>query len=567
MTLPSLSTKGSALVDPTGSIVYLRGINTEGMAGVAAFFPGGVPAYLSKFTGKDTAGNQWYPTVARLQFERYPCTDPGRLYQIGDPRIPSCIPNTNQVDAWVASTPMQPDAMCSFGGQRYIAGQRAWRADRGQDWNPGPYKPGDIVTGLNADSRHCYKCTSSTTITNPALLSQTWNKGPTGTSGAPQTDVLQNTWIYIGEWGMTGATQPFSGTLIFDGNPGATEYFDGYQDNLCQWQLIEKDLTPAQADAAWITWTTNVLDPSIQAVVAENMYAIVCMFDFGPAHHPLLSARLTDFWGRMSKGKWANHPNVIFDLWNESEPIDSFDGFNASSWIIQKPVVQSVVDMIRANGANNICMIPTPGFCAYTDAATSSPLTGTNIVYVAHHYSQFYYGSVQDWATHIPSPTGGNHLNLEAALASGQPVILSEWGPSNWTDTVQPGGVPPVDVAPFVQTLQSTIETGAKNPSVGWLAWAWTQNWSPDMFVDAADTQETPFGNAVRQWLADKATTTSPGGPVVTPPTPPTLSVLGTVTADASGKWTVPVTLASGTHTITAKSATAVSSPIVLTVP
>lgn len=532
----NLNTKGTNLVDPSGKTVVLKGVNAEGIAGIATFFPGGLPAYLTKVTGTDATGVKWNPNAIRLPFERYPCTDSGRLYQSGDPRIPSCIPNTYQVASWTANTTYVPGTIVKFSGQQYMAAQDFWRADKGQGWNPGNYKVGSIVVGIPGNTS-MYRCTASTTITDPTKLVQAWDKGPTGTSTT--VDTLGNTWVYIGKFGLSGSVAPFTGVTTFEGLLGATVYFNGYQDNLCQWESVGNDLTPTQADTAWATWTTNVLDVAIQKCIDTNLYAIVCMFDFGPAHHPLLSVRLNDFWNRMSTGKWANHPNVIFDLWNESEPVGAFDGFSPGSWVLQKPVIQSVVNTIRANGANNIVIIPTPGFCAYTDAATSSPLTGTNIVYAAHHYSEFYYGSVSDWSAHIPSPTGGNHLNLEKALASGQPVILSEWGPSNWTDTPSPDH-PTIDVAPFIASLQSVIE-GAR-PAVGNLAWAFTQNWTPSLFSDGAFTQPTVYGIAARTWINKNGTT------VVVSPS----NVIGTAIVDSLGHWSIPLTLASGSHVLTA---------------
>lgn len=537
MTLPALKTNGSLLQDTSGNTITLRGINAEGIAGIATFFPGGIPAYIAKMTSKDAIGVQWLPNVVRLPFERYPCVDNTRLYQFGDPRIANCIPNTYQVNSWAANTNYTSGTIVSFNGQQYMAAPRTWRADRGQPWNPPAYKLGEIVTDINGVN--CYKCTSVTSITDPTKLIQDWSKGPSGV--LTSVDVLGNTWIYIGQFGVSGGIQPFSGTLIFDGNPGATQYFTGYMDFLVQWTPVGNDLTLSQADSAFTTWSTNVLNPAIQKCIDTNMYAIVCMFDFGPAFHPLLSVRLQDFWNRMSLSKWANHPNVIFDLWNESSGVGSFDGFSASSWTAQKPVIQSVINTIRKN-ANNIVIVPTPGFCAYTDAATSNPLTGINIVYAAHHYSQFYYGGATDWTNHIPNPSGGNHLNLEKALTSGQPVILSEWGPSNWTDTTQQG-MPTIDVAPFVATLQSTIE----GKTVGSLAWAFTQNWTPALFTDSAFTQPTSFGLAARTWINRN------GSVIVNQPT----NVIGTVVVDSLGNWSIPLTLASGSHVVTATTGTA----------
>lgn len=237
--------------------------------------------------------------------------------------------------------------------------------------------------------------------------------------------------------------------------------------------------TQAVADAKYTTWMNNVLNPAVQRAVDNGLYAIITDFDFGPADHPLRNARMIAFWSHLSKSKWANHPQVLFDLWNESEDVDGYSGW---TWSNQKANVQSAVNMIRANGANNIVIVTTPAYCAFTDLATSDPLVGTNIVYAGHQYSDYF---------------SGNSARFQIALSSGQAVILSEWGVNADTNATT--------VNSFIATLQALLEPskGATHPAIGWLAWSLSDSWSPDLYNSGTLTTPTAFGTGVRQWLFD----------------------------------------------------------------
>ena len=69
-----------------------------------------------------------------------------------------------------------------------------------------------------------------------------------------------------------------------------------------------------------------MLDPTVQRCIDNNLYCFICDFDFGPADLPLRTARMMEFWDRVSQGPWKNHPRVLFDLWNESENLGEFSG-------------------------------------------------------------------------------------------------------------------------------------------------------------------------------------------------------------------------------------------------
>lgn len=469
--LSALTVSGNHLINEDGLTLRPRGVNTEGVANFRAFYPGGINPYVDRLVGIDADAVQWTPTIVRGNFERFPCADPTRLYALGDPRIVYCIPDTSTFTAWPAATSVVEGGLYTFGGISYSANKRYWRADRGFDWNPGHYLVGDRVVGLPEGTSHVYQCTAFGTT-----LDADWGGGPSGTS-SPQTDVLGNTWAYIGEWGTTGASQPFGGSSVSD------FYGTFFTDNLVTWSTVGPDGTPAEKETAWTNWSVDELDVFCQRCVDNEVYAIICDFDFGSADLPLRNARMMAFWDRISRSKWANCPNILFDLWNESTDVGGFHGW---TWDNQKPYIQACVDMIRANGATNVILCTTPAFCAYTHLATASPLTGTNIMYASHLYSDYF-------------STTSNPDYLNTALASGQAVMCSEFGSNHESD------VTITDT--FLNSLMGQIEPsrGSLTPAAAWAAWSFSRYWSPVFFTNDLYTTTTYYGRSIRDLFTEFA--------------------------------------------------------------
>jgi hypothetical protein len=160
-------------------------------------------------------------------------------------------------------------------------------------------------------------------------------------------------------------------------------------------------------DADWNAYASAVLFRAVDYAISKGLYVAVCLFDFSdPATVPSLQDRHASFWGRLSRSKYAGHPQVLFDLHNEIE--------RADNWSAVKPLLQQTVDMIRANGANNVILVPSPGWAASTDIATGSPLSGSNLAYTMHRYRAY-------WDADLDAHT-------LPALRSGAPVFVSEMG-------------------------------------------------------------------------------------------------------------------------------------------
>lgn len=482
MSLPALKIVNGQLQDPAGNRVLLRGVSSQGMAMVygdqanpGTYVPLTLQQYVQRSVAIDGQGKQWNAKTIRLCFEAFPCVDPTRLYQKAGQ--PYCAPEMSDAQPWQPNAQVDVGVLRSSNGNVYQSFLQFWAADRGQPWNLPAYAVGDVAVGLN--TKHVYRCTS------PAMqITGDWASGPSGTDPSVTfVDGHLAHWAYLGEAGTTGTTSP-SGTGLF-------------ADGLAFWRYVGPVTTQAQKDAAWADWSAKVLDTSIQAAVDAGLYAVVCHFDFGPAHHPLRAQRLHDFWGKLAAGKWANHPQVLFELWNESEDIGAFAG-GAGSWAVQKFVIQAACDIIRSAGAGNIIIAPSPFFSAWIGEATASPLTGTNIGYSLHQYrSQF---------QQFPS----NVAQIMQGLASGQAVFWTEFGDdTNPTDPAQT----------WLSTLRPLVEPseGAAHPPCALFAWSLSNSWVPDLCTDPALMQPTVYGQAVRQWLFDKKDDSQPGGSAPAP--------------------------------------------------
>jgi hypothetical protein len=482
---PPLTVSGTKLVDATGKSVVLRGVSSMGMGMVygdkarpGAYLPMSPAQYIDRAIQTDATGQKWFSTAIRLVFERYPALNPTRLYKTEN--SPYAMPDTVAFAAWQAAHTYEEGDVVSSAGKRFRVVKKLWRADRGSGWNPQPYRVGDIVVNVQGN---VYRCTASTGTGDSA---GNWGLYPTGSGTAITEDQgsLHYVWSYVGVFGLSGETAPSSLKPVLDNQQ------QWYVDNLTMWQYLSNDYTPAQSLKNFTDWKGKVLDPVVKRAIDDGLYVVICDFDFGPAHQPLRHARMLDFWMRMAHSQWANHPQVIFELWNESEDIGSYSG-GPGSWVLQKPVIQETVDAIRAAGATNVVIVPTPFYSAWAGEATASPLTGNNLAYAVHQYRS-------TWEAY-----SSNREQINQALASGQAIVLTEWA----DDTAQTDPAlqwpTATNVPPPLRPLIEPSE-GSLHPVAGWFAWSLSQSWFPNLFVDADLRKPSPFGIATRRWLSDK---------------------------------------------------------------
>ena len=88
--------------------------------------------------------------------------------------------------------------------------------------------------------------------------------------------------------------------------------------------------------------------------------------------------------------KLKNHPNIMFELGNEPINILGTDGTYGSSGDAKftnlQKYMQSIIDVIRNNGSNNILWIPGLGYQSSYSGFVKYPLQGENLGFAIHLY-------------------------------------------------------------------------------------------------------------------------------------------------------------------------------------
>ncbi len=137
---------------------------------------------------------------------------------------------------------------------------------------------------------------------------------------------------------------------------------------------------PVAPSGTQITFTPDqylnqVLKPAVDYATQKNMYVIIDYHQIDNTNGTS-ATDATTFWQYMAP-KFASYTNVLYEPYNE--PIDS-----TTTWATFKPRAQGWVDTIRGLAPNNLVLVPNMSYDQKPGDASSSPLSGSNLVYVAH---------------------------------------------------------------------------------------------------------------------------------------------------------------------------------------
>lgn len=130
--------------------------------------------------------------------------------------------------------------------------------------------------------------------------------------------------------------------------------------------------------------------------------------------------------------KLKNHPNVMFELANEPINILGPEGdYGATSqghFDKLKEYFQSIVDVIRGNGCDNILWVPGLGYQSLYKGYAVNPIEGENIGYAVHIYPGWF-GSANGYATF--QAEWDKNVKPVADFA---PIIITEmdWAPEKY---------------------------------------------------------------------------------------------------------------------------------------
>jgi cellulose 1,4-beta-cellobiosidase len=259
-------------------------------------------------------------------------------------------------------------------------------------------------------------------------------------------------------------------------------------------RVVRLPVYPNAIDSSpgWIAnpdaYFNNHLDPAIQNCVARQIYCIIDWHYIADYNNSTVDTATRAFWNYVAP-RYANTPNVIFELYNE--PI------NPDNWQTWKQWAQPWVDIIRSHAPNNLILIGGPRWSQNLSSAASSPFVGNNLVYVAHIYPE--HGGQGNWDSWF-----GN-------AANSVPFFITEWG---W---IQGGAVP---TSGTLSGYGTPFSNYMESKGLSWTAWVFDQYWDPKMWDEDWNLLggENFMGQFTKDLLFQKRNDNLPGGgPTATP--------------------------------------------------
>jgi endoglucanase len=116
------------------------------------------------------------------------------------------------------------------------------------------------------------------------------------------------------------------------------------------------------------TYFNNHLNPAVQYCVSKQVYCIIDWHYISDYNSSAIDTATRNFWSYVAP-KYANTPNVIFELFNE--PV------NPNSWSTWKATAQPWVNLIRAAAPNNLILIGGPSWSQNQPGLCRPYLPGT----------------------------------------------------------------------------------------------------------------------------------------------------------------------------------------------
>lgn len=245
-------------------------------------------------------------------------------------------------------------------------------------------------------------------------------------------------------------------------------------------RILRLQVTTAKVSDPAESFAT-MIDPYVQEAIAKGLYVIVDLhhvanFDYNGSGG-VTQEQVLAFWNYVAP-KYANTPNVIFEVFNE--PI------SPDCWSCWKEFIQPVVQSIRAV-APNLILIGNPQWSTRVNQAAADPIAGSDLVYVYHIY---------------PNQGTASETNLNSKFGNAAqtiPVMITEFGwnqHTNYSDGVTRGTTSGWGV-PFRQYIDA-------RPHISWTGYIFDNFWKPQYFdwnwnLMGGENQ----GQFLQQWLLE----------------------------------------------------------------
>lgn len=185
----------------------------------------------------------------------------------------------------------------------------------------------------------------------------------------------------------------------------------------------------------------NKVKEAVDAAIELGVYVIVdwhILADGDPNKH---KTQAKAFFKEMAQ-TYGNTPNIIYEIANEPN-----GNVNWNNQI--KPYAQEVIPVIRAEDPDNPIIVGTGTWSQDIQDAAASPLTDPNVLYAVHFYAGTHGAFLRD--------------RIDAAMAKGLAVFVSEWGTS---DASGNGG-------PYLTQAKEWTDFMASR-SISWANWSLT---------------------------------------------------------------------------------------------
>jgi len=201
----------------------------------------------------------------------------------------------------------------------------------------------------------------------------------------------------------------------------------------------------------------QTLKPAVDYATSKGLYVIIDWHYIADVNNNIESTNA--FWSYMAP-RFNSYSNVLYEVYNE--PINT-----GLTWGQFKPYMQAWVDLIRTYAPHNLILAGSPVWDQRMGDAATNPLTGGNIVYVAHIYPSH-------WRA-----TGSGSVKAQVErVAAVHPVFLSEWG---FSETVSAGSSSLLSGS--IASYGQPIIDWAENLGLSWSAWCADNDWEPAMFT------------------------------------------------------------------------------------
>ena len=147
---------------------------------------------------------------------------------------------------------------------------------------------------------------------------------------------------------------------------------------------------------------------AVDAAIENDMYVILDWHILSDGDPMTWVEEAEGFFTRAAE-RYKDSPNVLYEICNEPNGGVTWEG-NV------KPYAERLVSAIRAAAPRSVILIGSPTWSQDIHLAAADPVEGVNLMYTLHFYA----------GTH------GKELRerMDAALASGLPLFVSEWGTS-----------------------------------------------------------------------------------------------------------------------------------------